>query len=505
MMISGVFVFGLTAEHNLQAAEVGVSRQSVEDVSPQEVATGEHRLLITARPGELQSTHVQANGLRLFVTLSATADLEQWRAKARALLAQPSIFHKAYVQTIGERNHLVVEFMRPVDLIDETVALNGDSRLSWELLLRERPVDSSLQLLEQIKVEQRGNLYDLSFSGHSELIVEVSLVDQSRKLVVELPGVAKNAVKLPAMPEFLGTPQVESRAGGGSVLIFTPAMPIDLLDAQIGSDDAAAKSVIHLILVPDAAVQQEAAVPASLQMTQLRSGFGLEVAGPESVEARGYYLTAPSRLVVDFPGTPAEAVSDLVSGFAADERFIQSVRYGASGLGSARVELTLNTAYADGLARTVTPFIDRHAGALTVVMPQAAIQPQEGFPDELKGIAGFELDTLRHVAAFDFTSQPVLSIGSVTLDDKHYASVADVPAGERYRLLDLVDEALRQDPTYLAAKAEFRRAARCCHRPGRIISPSSASVTSIPASGRPSTSPAPSRPAITMCPATTLP
>lgn len=245
LMVSGVFVLGLGSGRDLVAAEAVPGTEAVQGDTQREVATGEHRLLIAATPGELLATHLQANGQRLFVTLSASADLDQWRSKAEQLLSQPSIFHKAYVQTIGERNHLVVEFMRPVDLIDETVALNGDNRLSWELLLRERPVDASLRLLDQIKAEKRGNLFDLSFAGHTEMVVEVSLAEQGQKLVVELPGVPTDSVQLPTMPEFLGEPEVTSRSRGGSVLTFTPRLPVDLLDAQIGSD--AEKEVYKLM------------------------------------------------------------------------------------------------------------------------------------------------------------------------------------------------------------------------------------------------------------------
>lgn len=457
LMVGGAFVFGLAAERELLAAEpVPAAAATVQGEADRALVTGEHRLLITAKPGDLLSTHLQANGQRLFVTLSASADLEQWRNKAEKLQQQPSIFHKAYVQTVGDRNHLVVEFMRPVNLVDETVTLNGDSNLSWELLLRERPIDSSIRLLEQVKVEKRGNLYDLSFVGHTEMVVEVSLADQSRQLLVELPGVPADQVKLPVMPDFMGTPEVADRSGGGSVLIFRPSMPVDLLDAQIGSNPEQETSFIHLLLVPDAQVQEAFQAPQSFAMADLRSGFGLEFEGAGEVQAQGYYLTSPGRLVVDFPGVPAAAVADQVAGFTADAQFIERVRYGATGLGSARVEFTLEPSYAAGLARHVTPFLDRYSGALTVAMPQAAIQPQDGFPDDLKGIAGFEMDTLRHVSAFDFTRQPVLSIGSVTLDDAHYTAETPIPDGERFRLLDLVDQALEQDPTYQAARAEFR-------------------------------------------------
>jgi len=457
LMVGGAFVLGLAAERELLAAEPApAAAATVQGEADRALVTGEHRLLITAKPGDLLSTHLQANGQRLFITLSASADLEQWRNKAEKLQQQPSIFHKAYVQTVGDRNHLVVEFMRPVNLVDETVTLNGDSNLSWELLLRERPIDSSIRLLEQVKVEKRGNLYDLSFVGHTEMVVEVSLADQSRQLLVELPGVPSDQVKLPVMPDFMGTPEVADRSGGGSVLIFRPSMPVDLLDAQIGSNPEQETSFIHLLLVPDAQVQEEFQAPQSFAMADLRSGFGLEFEGAGDVQAQGYYLTSPGRLVVDFPGVPAAAIADQVAGFSADAQFIERVRYGATGLGSARVEFTLEPSYAAGLARHVTPFLDRYSGALTVAMPQAAIQPQDGFPDDLKGIAGFEMDTLRHVSAFDFTRQPVLSIGSVTLDDAHYAAETPIPDGERFRLLDLVDQALEQDPTYQAARAEFR-------------------------------------------------
>lgn len=456
LMVGGAFVLGLASEHDLLAAEVAPAVETVQGDAQSESMTGEHRLLITAQPGELLSTHLQANGQRLFVTLSASADLEQWRNKAEKLLSQPSIFHKAYVQTIGERNHLVIEFMRPVNMIDETVALNGDNRLSWELLLRERPIDSSIRLLDQVKVEKRGNLFDLSFIGHSEMVVEVSLAEQSQQLIVELPGVPADAVNLPVMPEFLGTPEITSRPGGGSVLTFIPSLPVDLLDAQIGADPEQEASYIHLLLVPDAQVQEEYSTPLSIAMADLRSGFGLELEGARDVQAQGYYLTSPGRLVVDFPGVPVAAITDQINAFSADSGFIEQVRYGSTGLGSARVELTLQPSYAAGLARNVTPFLDRYSDALTVAMPQAAIQPPNAFPEDLKGIAGFEMDTLRHVSSFDFTQQPVLSIGSVTLDDTHYTAETPIAGGERFRLLDLVDEALEQDPTYQAARAEFR-------------------------------------------------
>lgn len=457
LMAGGFFLFGMAAERELLAAEqASPATATVQGETERSIVSGEHRLLITAQPGELLSTHIQANGQRLFITLSPKADLDLWRRKAAKLQQQPSIFHKAYIQTVADRNHLVVEFMRPVNLVDETVTLNGDSNLSWELLLRERPIDSSIRLLDEAKVEKRGNLFDLSFIGHTEMVVEVSLADQGQKLIVELPGVSSDTLKLPLMPEFLGAPEVSTRSGGGSVLTFTPGLPVDLLDAQIGSNPEQDTSFIHLLLVPDAKVQEEYSVPLSITMADLRSGFGLELKGPEKIKAKGYYLTSPGRLIVDFPGVPVTKMADLVSGFNADSRFVERVRYGSSGLGSARLELTLEPSYAEGLARNVTPFLDHYSGALTVAMPQAAIQPQSGFPEDLRGIAGFEKDTLRNVSSFDFTHQPVLSIGSVTLDSANYSTQVQIPEGQRFRLLDLVDEALQQDPAYQIASAEFR-------------------------------------------------
>lgn len=457
VVISGFLVLGMGTSHDLLAAkpetEAGLNEHHVDQA---QLASDEHRLLIAAAPGELLSTHLQANGQRLFVTLSNQADLEQWRLRARQLTAQPSIFHQAYVQTLGERNHLVVEFMRPVDLVDETVALNGDSRLSWELVLKERPLDTSVQLLRSVQVETRGSLYDLSFVGHPEMVVEVALGETGEQLVIELPGVSPGTLKLPDMPDFLGQPEVSSRRGGGSSLVFTPELPVDLLDAQIGSDPEQEASYIHLLLVPDRQAESERQLPSGIVMSNLRSGFGIDLEGGDDVQAQGYYLTAPGRLVVDLPGVPAAEVAGLVESFQPESRFIQRVRYGATNLGSARLEFTLEDAYAAGLARHVTPFLDRYSNALTVAMPQAAIQPQNGFPEDLKGIAGFELDTLRHVPSFDFTRQPVLSIGSVTLDNTDYSVETPIPEGERFKLIDLVDEALEQDPTYQAAEAEFR-------------------------------------------------
>lgn len=457
VLITGcVLVLGLASQRELLAAPLTPTQSASQQAVPEQQDSGEHRLLITAQTGEILSTHLQANGQRLFISLAPNADFKQWREKAKKLQAQLSIFHTVYVQALGERNSLVVEFLRPVTLMDETVTLNGDSHLSWELLLREKPVDSGLRLLEQIRVEKKGNLFDLSFVGHAEMVVEVSMAENNKQLIVELPGVVAKDVVLPLMPEFLGQPKVTARRGGGSTITFTPTRAVDLLDAQIGSDSQQKRSYVHLLIVPDAPAQEAFNAPLSIAMANLRSGFGLALEDGAALSAQSYYVKAPSRLVVDFPGVPAAAIAEQVSRFEADKQFIQQVRYGSTGLGSARLELTLQPAYAQGLAVNTVPFLDRDAQKLTVALPQAVVQPQDGFPEDLKGIAGFELDTLRHVTSFDFTQQPLLSIGSVILDDTLDVSTVSLGEGERFSLLSLIDHALELDPTYQAARAEFR-------------------------------------------------
>lgn len=456
LIVGGFCILGLASSHKLLAAEAAQLSQVEQVDSQHQQTSSEHRLLITARPGELLATHLQANGQRLFLSLAQSADLAQWRKKAEQLTAQPSIFHDAYVQTLNERSYLVVEFKRPVNLLDETVALNGDNNVSWELLLHERPLSPSIQLLSEIKVVQKHNYYDLSFSGHSEMVVEVSVTPSGEQLVIGLPGVAANEIDLPEMPLFLGMPEVSEHSQGGSVLKFTLLKPIGLLDAQIGSDESKEASFIHLLLAEDAAVTDSQPSVESLKMAQLDAGFGIAVEGAGEILAQSYYLNTPDRLIIDFPGLSADTMESLAKSFTADPRFIKGVRYGSTGLGSGRLELALAPEYTQGLSENTVPFLDRYQGDLVVAMPQAVVRPVEGFPDDLRDIPGFEMDTLRHVASFDFTRQPVLSIGSVTLDDKHYEQSIDMPEGERFGLLEMVDQALLADPQYLAAKAEFR-------------------------------------------------
>lgn len=428
-----------------------------------------HRLMLSARAGEMAGAYLQENGQRLFITLTERADLNEWRQTGERLVQQNSLYHSASLQTLGERSHLIIDLARPVYLVDETLSLSVVGLVNWEMVFANRDERAvSATLLDSIKAESRGGLIELTFIGHHDLITEVAFEQNPDRLVIELPGVDPRHYLRQAnlqMPALLGMPEVQGTPNGYSRMVFNTQVPLDLVDAHTSIDPDTQRSRIHLLLVPDGPVSERSLLGSEqldrLELTR-EAGQGLNLIIGRVGESRinGYFLEAPGRLMVDFPGVAPEAVEQAVFSFTPDANYVQRIRYGETRLGSARIELTLHSGYAEQLSRQTVAHRDNYEFGALVSLPEASRSLSEGaYPEDLQGIANFERDTLRHLPRFDFSIQPSLTIGSVTLSGAEYrdgSALGTLEPGQRFSLIGALDQAMLQDPAYQAARAEFR-------------------------------------------------
>ncbi|QEW06796.1 TolC family outer membrane protein [Nitrincola iocasae] len=439
--------------------------------SDQQVSIQEdyHRLTLSARAGEMAGAYLQENGQRLFITLTDGANLEEWRLTGERLVQQYSLYHASSLQTLGERSYLIIDLARPVYLVDETLSLSVVGLVNWEMVFAN--LDDTIvsaELLDSIHAESRGGLIELTFTGHHDLITELMFEQDPDQLVIELPGVDPRHYLRQAnlqMPALLGLPEVQGTPNGHSRLVFTTQGPMDLVDAHTSIDPVTNRSRIHLLLVPDGAVSERSLLNAEqLNRFELtpEAGAGLNLIIGKLAESRvnSYFLEAPGRLMVDFPGVSPETVEQAVFAFAPDPDYVKRIRYGETRLGSARIELTLHEGYAEQLSRQTVAHRDNYEFGTLVSLPEASrVLSESDYPDDLQGIAYFERDTLRHLPRFDFSVQPSLTIGSVTLSGAEYRDGSNLTAlgqGQRFSLMTALDEALLRDPTYHAARAEFR-------------------------------------------------
>lgn len=428
-----------------------------------------HRLMLSARAGEMAGAYLQENGQRLFIALTERADLQEWRQTGERLVQQYSLYHSASLQTLGERSHLIIDLARPVYLVDETLSLSVVGLVNWEMVFANRDDRiAPAALLDSIRADSRGGLIELTFTGHHDLITEVGFEQNPNQLIIELPGVDPRHYLRQAnlqMPALLGMPDVQGTPNGHSRLVFSTQVPMDLVDAHTSIDPQTQRSRIHLLLVPDGVVSERSLLATDqldrLELTQ-DAGRGLNLIIGRVGESRvnSYFLEAPGRLMVDFPGVSPEAVEQAVFDFAPDANYVQRIRYGETRLGSARIELTLHPGYAEQLSRQTVAHRDNYEFGTLVSLPEASRVLSEGdYPDDLQGIAYFERDTLRHLPRFDFSVQPSLTIGSVTLSGAEYrdgSALMALEPGQRFSLMGALDQAMSQDPAYQAARAEFR-------------------------------------------------
>ena len=435
------------------------------NVQAQQIDQSYQRLSIESRPGEMARTYLQDNGQRLFILLTDYADIAQWREKASVIQQSNSLFQSATIQVLDGRAHLIVDFARPVYLVDETLAMSVPGVVSWEMVFSHRiQAISSAELIDSVEAFSRAGLVELVLTGHHDLLAEIAFEKESHSFSIELPGAdvrrllnEKNLV----MPAILGFPAINLTPSGGTLLSFSPITGFDLVDAHTSIDPRTQRSRIHLLLVPDsAAALEEGSAALTLnrfEVADLGHGFHIIMDRAAGSQVNTYYLEAPGRLMIDFLGMPIESIEKVVDSFKPDNRYVSAIRYGKTRMGSARIELLLNPSYSSNLKRDTTPYRDDYDFGSMIAMPESGRDiPLSDFPQDLQGIAGFDEATLRDLPRFDFTVQPSLTIGSVTLDGDFYNVIPDIQLGERYSLISVLDEAVLKDPQFQAARANFR-------------------------------------------------
>ena len=398
--------------------------------------------------------------------------LSQWRSQRRDRLTRPSrisvVLSDMHVDVLGE-GHARVRASQSYEANHFSSVTHKEFYLRRDgerwLITSERAARDLGDDSERLEAKMRGPLLELTLMSRHDMVADVSLAHEPDRLFVELRGVDPGAMLSnlsPAWPELMKRPSVESLPGGRQRLVFEAKGPIELVEAYSSFDTATEQNRIHLLMVPDSEVNP-ALVTRQLGRFEISAagpGLSLILDSPADMPINSYFLPEPGRLMVDFPGLPIEAIEEAVFAFRTDGVYVAQIRYGETRLGSARLELTLNEAYAASLDPTTVPFRERYEHGVLIAMPETGrILSTDTHPVELADVGSFDRATLRHLPRFDFTTRPVLTIGSVTLSSELHGDPEALPAiaaGDRFSLLGALAVAMELDPDFQAAEAEFR-------------------------------------------------
>ena len=358
------------------------------------------------------------------------------------------------------------ELNGPMKVLDETVVALGGNRSRWELVLADGDGDGGAPAappvavapaLGQVRFSGSDDRLDVILEGNAALVAEVSFEDAPARLMIELPGVPRAQLEqavaaLDALPPLLKkVDAMPPTARAPSRLVFELRGGVDLVDT--GGVAQGGVGQVTMSLVADSppsgkpAVRQQSLKAIGTQSANGEIGIVLE--GPGDARVNAYTLAQPSRVVVDFLGwTPAQ-VKQAVGRFSSKDAVVRQAAVTETRLGSARVVFDVVTPVALG-SRQYPRLADGGDGRLVLALRAPAATEADTRMAGSAGlgmVAGHELRDLR---------KPEVVIRPVQLDGAHAdGQVAPQAPGARYDLVGMLEKAMRADPKYAAAKADF--------------------------------------------------
>jgi outer membrane protein len=386
---------------------------------------GMMRLQLSVPTGALEQSQLMAKGKQLVIVLR-DQNRDEWAAIANHIAHSGQGVKTAKLVEQQGRLLLVVDLLKAMTVADETLVLGaGGKRSQWELVMVAAPVletvapvviaPPALQVSD-IDVQNVNGVQRLTLRGDAALAAEVSFPEKGNGLVLSLPGV--NASELAARVgdsaslKLLGKASVGLDVQGVPQLFIETDRPLDLLDAT-GRLDNNKQSVTQLDLVFDA--QASAKVAAVNRLVVDEKTGQLQVFGAQQALVQTYFLDSPRRLMVDLLGVPPEGVEKAVAQFKAGQGGIQSVRYGDTRLGSARLEITPDAAFSSRLTMAGVAQESGDSVALVAMNPVPVALPsvvavKESVPSATGGLLGGEIAA---GAAVAILAAPVAAVAAV--------------------------------------------------------------------------------------------
>ncbi|MEY3741029.1 MAG: hypothetical protein RLZZ192_1705 [Pseudomonadota bacterium] len=362
----------------------------------------------------------------------------------------------------GSDARVLIEFDRPVLMLDQTVIAMPNQISRWEVVLSdsEKVVPTAVPKpdLTSIEAVVRHGRVDLMLAGSLGLVAEANLIDAPAKLVVSLPGISRGqaldvANAFSSDTKLIRSLQVTSSPDGTTQLEFELTQRADLIDTQglaIGAEGR-----VVLSLVPD--------TPADAGMLGQLNSLGIEF-GSDYIQMRlvgiaqatlnAYTIEEPSRLVVDFLGWSPDQVRAALSKLAPDSAVLLGrPRLDVTRLGSARAVFDLAVPAPLQNARALQLPVDGSSGAfvenfLISLAPGASISQTLAKRNPLDPRFRRELMENRQT---EVVVRPLTLSGA----ERYAASAVSPQRSTQIGLMRLFQKALESDAKYRSAQAEF--------------------------------------------------
>ena len=299
--------------------------------------------------------------------------------------------------------YVVLEGAKAFDIIDAQAKVESGQSITRIDLVSDMPIQANMKPVTKISVDEKTG--QLQVFGAETAIVQTFLLDEPRRLMVDLLGVPPEKVET-AVAQFKANQQeIKSIRFGDTRLGSTrlEVTPSEALATRMSAAGLSQTSGETLALVT---IQSEPIVPNTLAQTE----------------------TKPAAESKEGLSTGAVVAGAAVAVIAAPVAAIAAVVAGLSGSDEAKTE-------------------KKPEGSVAAPVAAASV--------EVAPVAGLDL---RYRPKFDFTQQPRVAIKPVSLSGKAYDPDAQLPAmasGKGYALMGLFDAATTQDSAYQVAKAEY--------------------------------------------------
>ena len=419
------------------------------------------RLTLELPAGMFVGAQLSGRGDVLELRITGMARPELTDQIAKFALVHPLYKGLRILPGEGGVTRVLVEFLRQLSVIEETVVALPGQISRWEIVLVPADLSSAVPLpppaIEQIGATRRNGRLDIVLSGSAGLVAEASFADAPPRLIVDLPGVPLKQAAFAAEKAHFEAGLIRTvRAVAGNDqttrLVFELTEAADLIDTQGRGDGKEGQIVMSL--VPDASVKPGQV--GNLSALGFEAGQGVmqfRFSGIAGSRTNAYTIEDPPRLVVDFLGWEPRQLSEALGRFREQApAALGAARLDTTRLGSARAVFDLAGSAPLQSARSMT--LPGEQGERLVETLLISLSPGAAVPSTL--LARRPLD-LRFRRELHDGRAPEVVIRPPTLEDasRYAQSALRLQTGREYGLLGMLTKALEVDPKYLAAKAEF--------------------------------------------------
>lgn len=421
--------------------------------------SGLTRLHIESDVGTLDQIGLSEDGLTLALELKGVTPAALQKMIA-GIKTQTSEIRSIDVTPMGNNGaRLVVKFVDPADVLDETLVTVGPGKSSWELVLARQSRTLELAEFEVKLIEGKLGVF---VRGGAEMNVVPSYAAQSNELVFDFPKIAvarmqELARQVSSSTSHVKSVKVVSDGKQGSRLVLQLDKPIVM--GPVVAKRSADASLMSVVSAFQPALDADgfSGVKVESMAVEMRQGVPAVVfAGSAGIQVTATTSADGKSLALDLLGVSRKRATELVSAFRSSHPMVLSARLVKGDERSSQVvvelirELGVKPAVViDETSPTQKKYVVALAQAVTATASAAPVAPTP-----LKG--DVMVSKTREQAA---TAVKPLTLGERLADvNLRGANVAAAERLNRLGMMDALDRALQNDPRYLAAKKEFEAA-----------------------------------------------